>query len=96
MLNTFGSSTPILFVVFVETIGVFWFYGVSRWAPAVSAQNSDQDWSGVCCRFCDDVEQMIGSRPSLFWRVCWQYISPAFLLVWIQQIRVPQFDINIL
>jgi len=60
-LNTFGSSTPILFVVFVETIGVFWFYGVSR--------------------FCDDVELMLGSRPALFWRVCWQYISPIFLAV---------------
>ena len=30
MLNMFGSSTPILLVVFLETIGVFWFYGVSR------------------------------------------------------------------
>jgi len=60
-LNMFGSSTPILFVVFVETIGVFWFYGVSR--------------------FCDDVELMLGKRPALFWRVCWQYISPIFLAV---------------
>ena len=32
-------------------------------------------------RFCDDVEQMIGSRPSLFWRVCWKFISPFFLLI---------------
>ena len=47
MLNTFGSSTPILFVVFVETIGVFWFYGVSRWAPVVSAQNTDR--TGLVC-----------------------------------------------
>ena len=61
MLNVFGSSNSILFVVFVETIGVFWFYGVER--------------------FCDDVEKMIGKRPSLFWRVCWQYVSPAFLMV---------------
>ena len=30
MLNMFGSSTPILLVVFIETVGVFWFYGVSR------------------------------------------------------------------
>ena len=35
-------------------------------------------------RFCDDVELMIGSRPSLFWRVCWKYISPVFLLVWFE------------
>ena len=57
----FGSANPILFVVFIETIGVFWFYGVSR--------------------FCDDVEMMIGSRPSMFWRVTWKFISPAFLFV---------------
>jgi len=61
MLNEFGSSNPILFVVFVETIGVFWLYGVSR--------------------FCDDVELMLGFKPSIFWRVCWQFISPAVLLV---------------
>jgi hypothetical protein len=30
MLNSFGSSTPLLFVVFVESVGVCWFYGVSR------------------------------------------------------------------
>lgn len=61
MLQMFGSGTPILFVVFVEVVGVFWFYGVSR--------------------FCDDVELMLGQRPGLFWRLCWQYISPVFLIV---------------
>ena len=30
VLQMFGSGTPILFVVFVEVVGVFWFYGVSR------------------------------------------------------------------
>ena len=30
MLQMFGSGTPILFVVFIEVVGVFWFYGVSR------------------------------------------------------------------
>ena len=29
-LQMFGSGTPILFVVFIEVVGVFWFYGVSR------------------------------------------------------------------
>lgn len=61
MLNSFGSSTPLLLVVFVEAVGVCWFYGVSR--------------------FCDDVELMIGQRPGIFWRICWQYISPVFLFV---------------
>ena len=30
MIKMFGSGTPILFVVFIEVVGVFWFYGVSR------------------------------------------------------------------
>ena len=202
-LNMFGSSTPILFVVFVETIGVFWFYGVSRYrfnittrtisykgrrrescrkcdiglsaiyslhfpissfnelSILVSLQYTmlyeiqfailqflclyfDTLWrfglllsflhpisslilsclfspscSSWClsivlsdhfscipvtfltssflqfhhsklfcdlnavyaCRFCDDVELMLGRRPALFWRICWQYISPIFLAV---------------
>lgn len=60
-LNVYGPGLAILFVVFVEAAGVFWFYGVDN--------------------FSTDVESMIGERPGLFWRVCWMYISPTFLLV---------------
>lgn len=60
-LNVYGPGLAILFVVFVEAAGVFWFYGVDR--------------------FSSDVEQMLGERPGIFWRVCWAYISPVFLLV---------------
>ncbi|XP_050531792.1 sodium-dependent serotonin transporter [Daktulosphaira vitifoliae] len=31
-------------------------------------------------RFANDIEMMIGHKPGLFWRLCWCYISPAFLL----------------
>lgn len=50
---------------------------------------SDKDWTllerdvvfiGVN-RFSNDIKAMIGSRPSLFWRVIWYLISPMFLLV---------------
>lgn len=42
--------------------------------------------AGICWlygtdRFSRDIEQMIGKRPGLFWRICWKYISPVFLLV---------------
>lgn len=56
-LNVYGPGLAILFVVFVEAAGVFWFYGVEN--------------------FSNDVEQMIGQRPGLFWRICWRYISPV-------------------
>lgn len=31
-------------------------------------------------KLCDDIESMIGFRPNLFWRMCWKYISPVFLV----------------
>ncbi|KDR15435.1 Sodium-dependent serotonin transporter, partial [Zootermopsis nevadensis] len=42
--------------------------------------------AGVCWfygvdRFSHDIEKMIGHPPGIFWRVCWTYISPVFLLV---------------
>lgn len=60
-LNVYGPGLAILFVVFVEAAGVFWFYGVEN--------------------FSNDIKQMLGHRPGLFWRICWGYISPVFLLV---------------
>jgi solute carrier family 6 (neurotransmitter transporter, serotonin) member 4 len=32
-------------------------------------------------RFSNDVESMLGFKPGLYWRICWTYISPCFLLV---------------
>ncbi|KAG1674783.1 Sodium-dependent noradrenaline transporter [Nymphon striatum] len=28
-----------------------------------------------------DIQRMIKHKPSLYWRICWKYVSPAFLLV---------------
>jgi SNF family Na+-dependent transporter len=32
-------------------------------------------------RFTQDVEAMIGSKPGLYWRICWKFISPTFIIV---------------
>ncbi|KAG8230301.1 hypothetical protein J437_LFUL008492 [Ladona fulva] len=42
--------------------------------------------AGVCWvygveRFSNDIQSMLGHRPGIFWRVCWNYISPIFILV---------------
>lgn len=60
-LNVYGPGLAILFVVFIESAGVFWFYGVDN--------------------FSNDIKQMLGKRPGIYWRFCWKYISPVFLLV---------------
>lgn len=32
-------------------------------------------------QFSEDIKQMTGQRPSLYWRLCWKFVSPCFLLV---------------
>ena len=32
-------------------------------------------------RFSSDLEQMLGFKPGIFWRLCWKFISPFFLIV---------------
>ncbi|XP_072279056.1 sodium-dependent noradrenaline transporter [Pyxicephalus adspersus] len=31
-------------------------------------------------RFSDDIYRMLGFKPGLYWRLCWKFVSPAFLL----------------
>eukprot|EP00079_Xenopus_tropicalis_P035191 XP_017948962.1 PREDICTED: sodium-dependent noradrenaline transporter [Xenopus tropicalis] len=31
-------------------------------------------------RFSEDIHRMLGFRPGLYWRLCWKFVSPAFLL----------------
>ncbi|XP_014670344.1 PREDICTED: sodium- and chloride-dependent glycine transporter 2-like [Priapulus caudatus] len=31
-------------------------------------------------KLCEDIALMIGKEPSLFWRICWKYISPVILI----------------
>lgn len=31
-------------------------------------------------RFSDDIELMTGSRPGLYWLICWKYVSPMAMI----------------
>ncbi|KAK2155143.1 hypothetical protein LSH36_247g00045 [Paralvinella palmiformis] len=31
-------------------------------------------------RFADDIKAMVGFRPGIYWRLCWKFIAPAFIL----------------
>ncbi|XP_054707444.1 sodium-dependent serotonin transporter-like [Uloborus diversus] len=61
LLDSYGTSMSLLFVVFVEAAAVCWIYGADK--------------------FSGQIGEMLGSRPGIFWRVCWKYISPVFILV---------------
>lgn len=32
-------------------------------------------------RFADDIEMMTGSRPGLYWLICWKYLSPLAMML---------------
>lgn len=32
-------------------------------------------------RFAGDIQQMLGIDPGCFWRLCWKFVSPIFLVV---------------
>lgn len=61
LFDGFAVAPAILFVVFLEVIGIMYAYG--------------------CDRFCDDIYEMLSFRPSLFWTICWRFISPGIVLV---------------
>lgn len=37
-------------------------------------------------KFSDDVEEMLGFRPGIYWRICWKFVSPTFIIVSINPI----------
>ncbi|ESO08385.1 hypothetical protein HELRODRAFT_74696, partial [Helobdella robusta] len=32
-------------------------------------------------RFADDINSMLGYKPGVYWKICWKYVSPLFLLL---------------
>lgn len=32
-------------------------------------------------RFCEDIKAMTGFYPGIYWRVCWKFVAPIFLVV---------------
>lgn len=32
-------------------------------------------------KLCDCIEQMMGIRPNMFWRICWKYLAPVVIAV---------------
>lgn len=32
-------------------------------------------------RFADDIELMTGSRPALYWMICWKYVCPVVMMI---------------
>lgn len=48
---------------------------------AVLAEAIAISWIYGADRFCADIKDMIGFSPGLYWRVCWKFVAPIFIMV---------------
>lgn len=48
---------------------------------AVLAESIAVSWIYGTDRFCADIKDMIGFPPGLYWRVCWKFVAPIFIMV---------------
>lgn len=48
---------------------------------AVLAETIAVSWIYGTDRFCADIKDMISFSPGIYWRVCWKFVAPLFLMV---------------
>ncbi|KAL6265072.1 hypothetical protein P5V15_005163 [Pogonomyrmex californicus] len=66
--------------------GFYFFHLLDRYAAgysmlfAVLAESIAVSWIYGTDRFCADIKDMIGFSPGIYWRVCWKFVAPLFLM----------------
>lgn len=66
--------------------GFYFFQLLDRYAAgysiliAVFFEAIAVSWIYGTTRFCDDIRDMIGISPGIYWRVCWKFVAPIFLM----------------
>ncbi|XP_059480264.1 sodium-dependent dopamine transporter [Neocloeon triangulifer] len=66
--------------------GFYFFHLLDRYAAgysmlfAVLFETIAVSWIYGCDRFCNDIKEMIGFSPGIYWRICWMFLAPAFLM----------------
>ncbi|XP_055603109.1 sodium-dependent dopamine transporter [Uranotaenia lowii] len=66
--------------------GFYFFQLLDRYAAgysiliAVLFEAIAVSWIYGTERFCEDIRDMIGFAPGIYWRVCWKFVAPLFLL----------------
>ncbi|XP_066595479.1 sodium-dependent dopamine transporter isoform X2 [Prorops nasuta] len=66
--------------------GFYFFHLLDRYAAgysmlfAVLAESIAVSWIYGTDRFCADIKDMIGFSPGIYWRICWKFVAPMFLM----------------
>lgn len=79
LLDRYAAGYSILIAVLFEAIAVSWIYGKNSFLHQKENIFETLPFPGTQ-RFCDDIKNMIGFAPGIYWRVCWKFVAPLFLL----------------
>ncbi|XP_036331898.1 sodium-dependent dopamine transporter [Rhagoletis pomonella] len=66
--------------------GFYFFQLLDRYAAgysiliAVFFESIAVSWIYGTNRFCEDIKDMIGFPPGMYWQICWRFVAPLFLL----------------
>ncbi|KAF0309835.1 Sodium-dependent dopamine transporter [Amphibalanus amphitrite] len=81
LLEKYVFGFSLLCAVFFEAIAVSYIYGKSQ-IYSLSADHKKFTQKSTILgvdRLVNDINEMIGFRPGLYWRLCWKFIGPIFI-----------------
>jgi len=85
-----GCLFSVYFIVGLASCsqgGFYFFILLERFAAeysiliAVFFESIAVSWIYGIDRFCCDIKEMTGFTPGIYWRVCWKFVAPIFLLM---------------
>lgn len=77
MFDSFAGTIGLVVIALMEMIAVIYIYGHERYRQSFS--KSFQQYKPFVRRFTEDIFQMTGYRPGLYWQMTWRYIGPAIM-----------------
>ncbi|KAJ9573707.1 hypothetical protein L9F63_008920, partial [Diploptera punctata] len=86
---TLGAATVSFSIALINVTpgGIYLFHLLDTYSAGISLLCSALfeaiavSWFYGLERFSQDVQSMLGSKPGLYWRICWKFISPIFIIV---------------
>lgn len=84
LLDRYAAGYSMLFAVFFESIAVSWIYGTQRFCDDIKdmigkmialLSSSSETKFKMVVNVC-----IAGFSPGIYWRICWRFAAPLFLL----------------
>lgn len=77
MFDSFAGTIGLVVVALMETIAVIYIYGHKKYGFVEVGKICELIHSDS--RFTEDIYQMTGVRPGIYWQMTWRYIGPVIM-----------------